>query len=312
MCIALNPSSAGSASTGWYSSPSPALVTAKEKCPDSILRTAYTIGWPPLFVHHPPGRSSVRPLGVFLTRSTTSPIHPRNLWSSLDPAGHPRARSPRPTSACLASASAADSRSLTGVISWPNARPTSVADRTRGRSAPSADPVARATRRRSTASRVSIASAIRSTNAGVSQTAPGRVRMEGPPRGPTRPARSSAPMNRRWFVASPRGSFGSFGSCGAAPALLVTTPAPAPPGAAWRTSVMASESAATQACIVAGDSASSTNADLLSPGLGWNTNTRRPANARRSRPWSSRDASVSRTRTCELVRTLASPRGAAP
>ena len=204
-------------------------------------------------------------MGVFRTRSTTSSIHARNRLLSREPAGHASARSPRPTSACLASPSASASSADAGIASCPSARPTSVAERTSGRSAPSAPPAASAPRRRSTASRVSMASAIRSMNAGVSHTAPGRLAIAGPPSGPTSPARSSAPENARIGAAlspplSARAPSPAAPSLPYATAALLVTPA-------WPLPVieplclaleMASVSAATQCCSAALDSASST------------------------------------------------------
>ena len=138
----------------------------------------------------------MRPRGRFRHLSTISSSHTRNLVLSLLPAGHESARSPSPTSPCLASANARCSASVAGIMSDPSARAISVAVRTNGRSAPSAVPVDKATRLRSLASGVSMPSARRSMNAGVSQTAPVTAGMAGPPNGPQRPARSSAPKNR--------------------------------------------------------------------------------------------------------------------
>ena len=133
--------------------------------------------------------------------------------------------------------------------------------------------------------------------------------MAGPPSGPTRPARSSAPRKRlrRWGCpeASAEASVRSF------PAAALVTPPPAPPAAVCRASETASERAVIHACMVAELSASrikAPRAGSLSPGLGWNTKTRLPANLS-VRPNSARLASVSRTRTLESVRTVASPRG---
>ena len=211
------------------------LVTRREKSA-SLRRTEYTSGCPPFLVHQPPGKSSVRPLGRLRHRSTISSSHTKNRVLSLLPAGHERDKSPSATSPCLASARACCSASVAGIISCPSALATSVELRTSGRSAPSAEPVERATRRRSLASGVSIPSASKSMNAGVSQTAPGTAGMAGPPKGPHKPARSSAPRNRfrgAIFPAPPPAVSPPFRSRSAAPDAPPTTPAsPSPPAAA--------------------------------------------------------------------------------
>ena len=101
-------------------------------------------------------------------------------------------------------------------------------------------------------------------NAGVSHTAPGRLAIAGPPSGPTRPARSSAPENaRRGAASAPPANDPSPAppSVTYATAALLVTPAPFAPfmeTPACLALEMASVSAATQCCSAALDSASST------------------------------------------------------
>ena len=190
VCIARKPSRMGSASCGWYSRPSPVLVTAREKCV-SCLRTTYTIGARRLSCTNRRAGAENAPSACFARAPQPHRSNPENAGYRAIPRGTPR-RDPQPHERL---SRVRERRRLLG--RRRNRQLSQRATHVRGgfdQRAKRPDGVTGGQRHAASFHSLFREHGVRHEvyERGVSHTAPGRFRMAGPPSGPTRPARSSA------------------------------------------------------------------------------------------------------------------------